>query len=173
MAKPQVGVLMGSDSDWTVMCECCKMLEQLGVEWEVSVLSAHRTPRRAMEYANTAEERGLKVIIAGAGSAAHLAGAMAASTHLPIIGVPLDPAGTGGLDALYSTVQMPAGVPVATVAVGKAGARNAGILAAQMLSLSDEKIRKNLIAFREEMAPKVEERSRIIQASAEEIRKKD
>jgi phosphoribosylaminoimidazole carboxylase PurE protein len=171
MEHPLVGVLMGSDSDWAVMSECCAMLEELGVAWEVSVISAHRTPDVAMQYAREAESRGLKALIAGAGGAAHLAGALAASTHLPVIGVPLDPAGTGGLDALLATVQMPAGVPVATVAVGKAGARNAAILAAQMIALGDAGLRERLLAYREKMRAAVADRSKKVQTEAQKIRK--
>lgn len=172
MGKAQVGVVMGSDSDWDVMRDCCAELEALGVGWEVSVLSAHRTPEDAARYAREAEGRGLRVIIAAAGGAAHLAGAMAASTHLPVIGVPLDPAGTGGLDALLSTVQMPAGVPVATVAVGRAGARNAAVLAAQILSLGDDALRARLLEYRRNMAAKVSERSARVRAEAEALRGK-
>jgi len=169
--KPAAGVVMGSDSDWPVMGECCRTLEQLGISWEVSVVSAHRTPDAASAYAREAADRGLRVIIAGAGGAAHLAGAMAASSPLPVIGVPLDPAGTGGLDALLSTVQMPGGVPVATVAVGKAGARNAAVLAAEILALSDGGIRKRLLAYRREMAQGVAERSARVRAEAESLRR--
>ena len=171
MEKVQVGVVMGSDSDWEVMSECCRMLEELGVAWEVSVISAHRTPEAAMAYAREAPDRGLQVLIAGAGGAAHLAGALAASSHLPVIGVPLDPAGTGGLDALLATVQMPAGVPVATVAVGKAGARNAAILAAQIIALSDDGVREKLLAYRKAMPRKVAEKSEGVRARAETLRK--
>ncbi len=167
-----VGVVMGSDSDWPVMEECCTLLEELGVAWETSVISAHRTPDRAMEYARKAAGRGLKVLIAGAGGAAHLAGALAASTHLPVIGVPLESPATGGLDALLSTVQMPAGVPVATMAVGKAGARNAAILAVQIVALSDENIRARLISYRGKMRASVDEKSQKVGHSADEIRKK-
>jgi len=169
--KPVAGVVMGSDSDWPVMGECCRTLEQLGIPWEVSVVSAHRTPDAASAYAREAAGRGLRVIIAGAGGAAHLAGAMAASSHLPVIGVPLDPAGTGGLDALLSTVQMPGGIPVATVAVGKAGARNAAVLAAEILALSDDGIRKRLLAYRHEMAEVVAERSARVRAQGESLRR--
>ena len=171
MSKPLVAVVMGSDSDWAVMSECCSTLEELGAPWEVAVLSAHRAADKAMEFARGAADRGLKVLIAGAGGAAHLAGALAASSHLPVIGVPLDPSGTGGLDALLSTVQMPGGVPVATVAVGKAGARNAAILAAQILALSDRTIRRNLLAYRQATREAVAERSRRVKKNAEALRK--
>jgi phosphoribosylaminoimidazole carboxylase PurE protein len=163
---------MGSDSDWPVMSECCALLEELGVAWETSVISAHRTPEKAMEYARKAAGRGLKVLIAGAGGAAHLAGALAASTSLPVIGVPLETSSVGGLDALLSTVQMPAGVPVATMAVGKAGARNAAIFATQIVALSDEKIRAKLVSYREKMRASVAERSQKVVTSAEKIRKR-
>lgn len=172
MSNARVGVVMGSDSDWPVMSECCALLEELGVAWETSVISAHRTPDRAMEYARKAADRGLKVLVAGAGGAAHLAGALAASTHLPVIGVPLESSATGGLDALLSTAQMPAGVPVATMAVGKAGARNAAILAAQIIGLADDPVRVKLIRYREKMRASVEEKSQKVGQSAQEIRKK-
>ena len=171
MSKAQVGVLMGSDSDWDVMSDCCKMLEELGLTWDVNVISAHRTPDAAAAYAQSAAERGMQVLIAGAGCAAHLAGALAANTHLPVIGVPLDPAGTGGMDALLATVQMPAGIPVATVAVGRGGARNAAILAAQIIALAEEKVRKALLAYRAAMPEKVAGRNEKVRAEAERIRK--
>ncbi|MFA5811471.1 MAG: 5-(carboxyamino)imidazole ribonucleotide mutase [bacterium] len=157
MTKSKVLIVMGSASDLPVMEEAAKALTELGVASEVHVASAHRTPDKAAKLARDAAGRGIKVIIAGAGFAAHLAGAMAANTTLPIIGVPLEASTLGGLDALLSTVQMPAGIPVATVAIGKAGARNAGILAAQMLAISDEGLAKKLMAMREEMKKKVEE----------------
>ena len=171
MSKTFVGVVMGSDSDWPVMSECCSMLQELGVPWEVSVVSAHRTPEKAMKYARDAAGRGLRVLIAGAGGAAHLAGALAANSMLPVIGVPLDPGGTGGLDALLSTVQMPAGIPVATVAVGKAGARNAAILAAQIIALSDDGIGRKLAAQREKMRASVDEKTKKIAENADSVRK--
>jgi len=139
-------------------------LKKLGVGFEMTVASAHRSPQRAAEYASTAGKRGLKVIVAGAGHAAHLAGAMAAYTSLPVIGVPIDSSCLQGLDALLSTVQMPPGVPVATVSIGKSGARNAGILAAQILALSDSKLTKRLKAFKKELAEQVEQKAKKIES---------
>ena len=149
--RSQVAILMGSDSDWETMSIAAKRLEALGVACEVHVLSAHRTPRRTAAYAAGAAGRGIKVFICGAGGAAHLAGAVAAQTTLPVIGVPLDASSLQGLDALLATVQMPKGVPVATVAVGAAGAENAAILAAQILALSDAKLAGTLAAFKKEL----------------------
>lgn len=142
--KPVVGIIMGSESDMEIMSKTGKILEDYNIPFEVNIMSAHRNPGRVAEYATTARERGLKVLIAGAGLAAHLAGAVAAKTTLPVIGVPLSSGPLSGLDSLLSTVQMPKGVPVATVAIGSHGARNAAILAAQILALSDEKIAKKL-----------------------------
>jgi 5-(carboxyamino)imidazole ribonucleotide mutase len=149
MAGPQVGVIMGSRSDWETMRHTADTLEELGVPFETRVLSAHRTPDVAFEYASTAEERGLKVIIAGAGGAAHLAGVMAAKTHLPVLGVPMESQALKGMDSLLSIVQMPAGVPVGTVAIGKAGALNAALLAVSILALADEGLRERLLKFRD------------------------
>jgi 5-(carboxyamino)imidazole ribonucleotide mutase len=149
MAGPQVGVIMGSRSDWETMRHTADTLEELGVPFETRVLSAHRTPDVAFEYASTAEERGLKVIIAGAGGAAHLAGVMAAKTHLPVLGVPMESQALKGMDSLLSIVQMPAGVPVGTVAIGKAGAVNAALLAVSILALADEGLRERLLKFRD------------------------
>lgn len=154
-----VAVVMGSDSDLDVMRACVDQLRQFEIEAEVRILSAHRTPDASAEFAATAAARGIKVIIAGAGMAAHLAGALAAQTTLPVIGVPLAPAmGLGGLDALLSTVQMPPGVPVATMAIGKAGARNAAILAAQILAVADTDLRDRLVRFKVEQAQKVRDK---------------
>lgn len=144
MARPLVGILMGSESDRPRMEGASQVLEELGVEHEVHVMSAHRTPDKVAAYASGAADRGMRVLIAGAGMAAHLAGAVAARTVLPVIGVPLDGSALLGLDALLATVQMPPGIPVATVAVGKAGAKNAGFLAAQILALSDEALAAKL-----------------------------
>ena len=157
MGKPQVGIVMGSASDRATMAAAEETLTQLGVEFETRVLSAHRTPEAAAEWARGLQGRGVKVVIAGAGAAAHLAGAIAAQTTLPVIGVPLASpnAIAGGLDALLSTVQMPRGVPVATVAVGEAGSANAGILAAEILALADEDLGRRLRAMRESMAAKI------------------
>ena len=132
-AKPRVGILMGSDSDLEVMREAEKRLDYFGIAYETRIMSAHRTPDKAAKYAATAQQRGLEVIICGAGAAAHLAGAIAANTTLPVIGIPIDSSSLKGLDALLATVQMPAGIPVATMAIGKAGAANAGIFAAQIV----------------------------------------
>jgi 5-(carboxyamino)imidazole ribonucleotide mutase len=152
---------MGSDSDLSVMREAALVLEELGVECEVEILSAHRTPEAAAEYAKNAAGRGLAVIIAGAGGAAHLAGVMAAFTELPIIGVPIKTAALGGVDSLYSIVQMPAGIPVGTMAIN--GARNAGIYAAQILALSDEELKARFIDFRHRMSAKVLEKNVALQ----------
>lgn len=149
-AKPVVGVVMGSDSDWPVMQECTALLGKLQIPHEVRVISAHRTPDTAAKYSQSAERRGFKVIIAAAGGAAHLAGVMASMTTLPVIGVPLQGWALDGLDALLSTVQMPDGIPVATVAIGKAGARNAAILAGQILGLSDKRLAARVKAMRED-----------------------
>lgn len=148
--KPIVGVIMGSKSDWSVMQNTTQMLEKLKVPYEVNAMSAHRTPDLVIEYAASAEVRGLKLIIAAAGGAAHLAGVIAAKTNLPVIGVPMESQSLKGLDSLLSMVQMPSGVPVATVAIGKAGATNAAILAAEILALSDGEIKESLQVFRAE-----------------------
>jgi phosphoribosylaminoimidazole carboxylase PurE protein len=154
-----VAVVMGSDSDLSVMQSCVDQLREFGIEPAVRILSAHRTPQAAAEFAQTAEARGVRVVIAAAGMAAHLAGAMAAWTTLPVIGVPLtNDGGLGGLDALLSTVQMPPGVPVATVAIGKAGARNAAILAVQILALADAALRDKLLQFRKRQEQRVREK---------------
>jgi len=154
--QPLVGILAGSESDLDVIRAAASTLDELGISYELRIASAHRTPARVREYAEEAEGRGIKVIICAAGMAAHLAGAVAATTDVPVIGVPM-PGGVGdGLDALLSTVQMPAGVPVATVAVGKAGAHNAVLLAARILALYDEELRGRLRVYRDEMAAAVE-----------------
>jgi phosphoribosylaminoimidazole carboxylase PurE protein len=140
------------------MRETEKRLDAFGIGYETRILSAHRTPEKAAEYAATAEQRGLEVIIAGAGAAAHLAGAMAANTTLPVIGIPIDSSSLKGLDALLATVQMPAGIPVATMAIGKAGAANAGIFAAQIVGRKDADVAAKLLQFKKEMAAGVEER---------------
>src|SRR5262249_15967788 len=135
MSKPLVSIVMGSDSDLDIMREAAKSLEEFGIAYEIDVTSAHRSPERTPEYARKAADRGIRVIIAGAGGAAHLAGVIAAHTTLPVIGVPIPSTSLNGLDSLLATVQMPAGIPVATVAIGKPGATNAGILAAQIIAL--------------------------------------
>jgi len=156
---PKVGIVMGSDSDYKVMEKTVAALKKFDIPFEMTVASAHRSPEKAYEFASSARKRGLKVIIAGAGHAAHLAGAIAAYTSLPVIGVPIDSSALQGLDSLLSTVQMPPGIPVATVAIGKPGARNAGILAAQILAVSDAGLEKMLDEYKKEMAAKVEEKA--------------
>jgi 5-(carboxyamino)imidazole ribonucleotide mutase len=150
-----VGVIMGSTSDWETMKHACDVLDELGIPYEKKVVSAHRTPDLMFEYAETAVERGLRVIVAGAGGAAHLPGMVAAKTVLPVIGVPVKSSNLNGLDSLLSIVQMPGGVPVATVAIGKAGATNAGLLAAQIIGSTDREVQRRLVAWRENMKQKV------------------
>ncbi len=160
--EPLVGIIMGSDSDFPVMKSAVDFLHSMDICCEITVASAHRTPEKAVEYAKTAQQKGLKVIIAGAGMAAHLAGVLAAHTDLPVIGVPLDASSLGGLDALLSTVQMPPGVPVATMGIGKAGARNAGVMALKILALTNPDLGKKLIKLRQDMAVEVEEKAKKI-----------
>ncbi len=170
MAKPLVGILMGSESDLPVMQEAAAMLREFGIEYEMTIASAHRTPKKALEYSLNAERRGLKVLIAGAGWAAHLAGVIASQTTLPVIGVPIDSSVLKGLDALLSTVQMPGGVPVATMSLGKAGAKNAGIFAAQVIGTHDVKVANRLKVYKVEMERDVEEKARklaVVTAPAE------
>jgi 5-(carboxyamino)imidazole ribonucleotide mutase len=162
--QAKVGILMGSDSDLEVMREAEKRLDSFGVAYETRIMSAHRTPERAADYACGAEQRGLQAIICGAGAAAHLAGAIAANTTLPVIGIPIDSSSLKGLDALLATVQMPAGIPVATMAIGKAGAANAGIFAAQIVARTDKSVAAKLAQFKKEMAAGVEERDRKLQS---------
>ena len=159
MSKPVVSIVMGSDSDLEIMREAGKALEGFGIPYEIDVTSAHRSPERTASYARGAAGRGIKIIIAGAGGAAHLAGVIAAESTLPVIGVPI-PSVLNGLDSLLSTVQMPGGIPVATVAIGKAGATNAGILAAQILALSDGEIARKVKEHKDKLARGVEEKSR-------------
>ena len=161
--KPLVGILMGSDSDRAIMAETGRILDQLGIVWELRVSSAHRSLDKTLAYAREADKRGLQVIIAGAGWAAHLAGVVASATSLPVIGVPIDSSPLQGLDALLSTVQMPPGVPVATVSIGKGGARNAGILAAQILALKDPQIRKKVHLFKQKLAKEIERKDEALQ----------
>src|SRR6184192_2229694 len=156
MSKPLVSIVMGSDSDFEIMREAGKALDDFGINYEIDVTSAHRSPDRTADYARGAAGRGIRVIIAGAGGAAHLAGVIAAETTLPVIGVPIPSTPLNGLDSLLATVQMPAGIPVATVAVGKAGATNAGILAAQMIALSDKVLADKMTAHKEKLAKGVE-----------------
>lgn len=161
--QPLVSILMGSDSDYEVMAEAAKALDQFGIPFEMTVSSAHRTPERTAGIVRTARERGIRVVIAGAGAAAHLAGVVAAETTLPVIAVPIDCTSLNGLDALLAMVQMPAGIPVATMAIGKAGARNAGILAAQILAVSDAGLARKLAEFKTEMAAGVEAKAKTLQ----------
>ena len=149
---PLVSIVMGSDSDLDRMAEAAKVLEEFEVPFEITISSAHRSPELTMEYANTARERGIQVIIAGAGRAAHLAGVIAAHTTLPVIGVPIDGGPLNGVDALYSTVQMPPGIPVAAMAIGSGGARNAGIFAVQILSLNAPELQSKLQAYKSELS---------------------
>ena len=153
--QPLVGLIMGSRSDWDTMAHAAATLETLGVPFEARVVSAHRTPAQAHEFSTTAESRGLEVIIAAAGGAAHLAGVMAANTILPVLGVPMETQSLGGMDSLLSTVQMPAGIPVGTLAIGKAGATNAALLAAAILANKHPKIKEALRTYREEQTKKV------------------
>jgi len=156
--RARVAILMGSPNDWSVMQAAEKMLEELGIASDARVISAHRTPQRLTQYLATAEQDGIEVVIAGAGMAAHLAGVTAAHTMLPVLGVPLPGSDLGGLDALLATVQMPGGIPVATFAIGKAGAKNAALFAAAILARGDEAIRERLAKFREAQSAGVPER---------------
>jgi 5-(carboxyamino)imidazole ribonucleotide mutase len=164
MTAPKVLILMGSDSDWEVMSEAKKALDDMGVASEVHVSSAHRTPERTGRLAREAAGRGIEVVICGAGAAAHLAGVCAAETELPVLGVPLGSSDLKGLDALLATAQMPAGVPVGTLAIGKAGARNAGLLAARILARSDAQLAERVRAQRDKMAEEVEAKDAALQA---------
>jgi 5-(carboxyamino)imidazole ribonucleotide mutase len=158
-----VGILMGSDTDLPVMSEVAKTLEKFGIAYEMEVVSAHRTPARAHEYATSALGRGIKILIVGAGAAAHLGGVIAANTTLPVIGVPLATSALNGLDALLATVQMPGGIPVATMAIDKAGAMNAAIFAAEILGLSDAKIAQRLVTHKEDLVRGVGEKNARLQ----------
>jgi len=164
MVKPFVGILMGSDSDLPVMQEAAAMLQEFGIEYEMTIASAHRTPKKVLEYSQNAEKRGLKVIIAGAGWAAHLAGVVASQTTLPVIGVPIDSSPLKGFDSILATVQMPGGVPVATMSLGKPGAKNAGVFAAQIIATSDVKVANRLKVFKVEMEREVEEKAKRLMA---------
>ncbi len=148
-SRPRVGIIMGSQSDWPTMKRAAEILDELGVSYETKIVSAHRTPDRLYDYAKTAKERGLHVIIAGAGGAAHLPGMTASMTPLPVLGVPIESKALKGHDSLLSIVQMPGGIPVGTLAIGEAGAKNAGLLAAQILALSDAALAKRVQAWRE------------------------
>ena len=155
--RAEVGVIMGSQSDWPTMKRAAAVLEELGVAFEVKIVSAHRTPDRLVSYARSAADRGLKVIIAGAGGAAHLPGMTASMTALPVLGVPIQSKSLSGLDSLYSIVQMPGGIPVGTLAIGEAGATNAGILAAQILAIGDKALAERIAAFRARQTASVAE----------------
>ena len=162
---PQVGIVMGSDSDLDIMKETAAILKKFQIPYEMTVASAHRSPQRAADFAGSALDKGMKVIVAGAGHAAHLAGVLAAHTRLPVIGVPIDSSCLQGLDALLATVQMPPGIPVATMAIGKSGARNAGILAAQIIATSDPELGQKLEDFKQEMALQVEKKAKAVEAA--------
>ncbi|PYV55587.1 MAG: 5-(carboxyamino)imidazole ribonucleotide mutase [Acidobacteria bacterium] len=164
MNKISVSIVMGSDSDLEIMRETGKALEEFGIGYEIDVTSAHRSPERTAEFARKARERGIRVIIAGAGGAAHLAGVIAAHTTLPVIGVPIPSTSLQGMDSLLATVQMPAGIPVATVAIGKAGATNAGILAAQIIGIGDESVAAKLREHKQKLERGVEEKSEKLRA---------
>ena len=162
MTNPLVGVVMGSDSDWSIMSEAADSLKQFGIEYEVEVLSAHRTPEKMIEWGKAAASRGIKVIIAGAGGAAHLPGMLASVTTLPVIGVPVSLSKLDGMDSLLSIVQMPGGIPVATVSIG--GAKNAGILAARILGTNDPALEKKLIEYGQSLASLVAEKNEQLKA---------
>lgn len=161
MTQPKIGIIMGSTSDWPTMKKACDILDELEIAYEKKVVSAHRTPDEMFRYAEEAEVRGIEVIIAGAGGAAHLPGMVAAKTTLPVIGVPIRSAALNGLDSLLSIVQMPGGVPVATVAIGEAGAINAGLLAAEILGVQDKAIREQLKTRREAIRKRVVKESEL------------
>lgn len=161
MSKAVVGIIMGSDSDLPVMRAAADMCEEFGISYEVDIVSAHRTPQKLVDYASSAEKRGLKVIIAGAGGAAHLPGMVASETSLPVIGVPVRSSSLDGMDSLLSIVQMPGGVPVATVAIN--GAKNAGILAAQIIGTSESSLRKKITEYKKNMQKEVERKSQKLQ----------
>ncbi|WP_298438877.1 5-(carboxyamino)imidazole ribonucleotide mutase [Geobacter sp.] len=167
MENPQVLIVMGSDSDIPIMEEVAKILDQFGIAWEMRIASAHRSPKKAAALASGAAGRGIRVIVAGAGMAAHLAGVIAADTILPVIAVPIPGGALNGLDALYAMVQMPGGIPVATMAIGKAGAKNAGLLAVQIIALGDPALSAQLHAYKEAMAEEVEVKDRALQARAQ------
>lgn len=165
MTDPIVLIVMGSDSDLPTMQETAQILTQFGVPFEMRISSAHRSPQRTAQLASEAAGRGVQLIIAAAGMAAHLAGVIAAETTLPVIGVPMGGGALSGMDALYATVQMPGGIPVATMAIGKAGAKNAGLFAVQILSLSDPALHAKFVAYRQQMAAEVEQKDAALQAA--------
>lgn len=155
MTNPKVGIIMGSQSDWSTMRLAAKILDELGIAYETKIVSAHRTPDRLWDYGKTAAGRGLQVIIAGAGGAAHLPGMMASKTRVPVVGVPVETKALSGVDSLYSIVQMPKGYPVATMAIGAAGASNAGLMAAGILALQDEALATRLDAWRDALSASI------------------
>lgn len=157
MAEPRIGIIMGSQSDWPTMKEAAEVLDEFGVEYEARIVSAHRTPDRLWDYGKSAVDRGLQVIIAGAGGAAHLPGMMASKTRVPVIGVPVQTKALSGVDSLYSILQMPRGYPVATMAIGAAGAKNAGLMAAGILALQDEGLAQRLDAWRAALSASIPE----------------
>ena len=165
MTEPTVLIVMGSDSDLSTMDEAAKILTEFGVPFEMRISSAHRSPERTAKLAHEAAGRGVQLIIAAAGMAAHLAGVIAAETTLPVIGVPMGGGPLSGMDALYATVQMPGGIPVATMAIGKAGAKNAGLFAVQILSLADPALHAKFVAYRAQMAVEVEQKDQALQAA--------
>lgn len=160
MSKPQVAIVMGSDSDLLIMQEAAKILEEFGVPYEMCIASAHRSPELTEALAKNAHKKGIEVIIAGAGAAAHLAGVIASKTTLPVLGVPIDSSSLKGLDSLLSTVQMPGGIPVATMAIGKAGAKNAAIFAVQILSLKEPLLKKKLLLYKKKLAAEISRKAR-------------
>ncbi|MEO5333435.1 MAG: 5-(carboxyamino)imidazole ribonucleotide mutase [Magnetococcus sp. YQC-5] len=167
--SPLVGILMGSDSDWDVMKEAGKVLREFGVPFEMTVTSAHRTPERTHEYATSAARRGIQVLIVGAGAAAHLAGVVAAVSPLPVIGVPLSATELQGMDALLATVQMPGGIPVATMAIGKPGAKNSALFAIRLLALHDLELKNRLAAYQEKMVAEVAAKHAALQKRMHEL----
>ena len=171
ISSPLVGIVMGSDSDWPKICAAAAALDEFGVAYEVRVMSAHRTPDVVSQYDTTAAARGLKVLVAAAGGAAHLAGVVAAHTTLPVIGIPVPTELSGGLDSLLSVVQMPGDVPVATVALGGGGPRNAGLLAVEILALSDVNLQEKLVAFKRKLTEKVAEKDAALQKTLRETKR--
>ena len=165
MTDPTVLIVMGSDSDLSTMEEAARILTEFGVPFEMRISSAHRSPQRTAQLASEAAGRGVQLIIAAAGMAAHLAGVIAAETTLPVIGVPMGGGALSGMDALYATVQMPGGIPVATMAIGKAGAKNAGLFAVQVLSLANPALHAKFVAYRQQMAAEVEQKDAALQAA--------
>ncbi len=170
MKGKRIGIVMGSDSDLSTMQETFDVLLEFGLEFDVDVVSCHRSPHRAYKYAMEAEKKDYKVIIAGAGGAAHLAGILAALAPIPVIGVPMLTPDLGGLDSLYSTIQMPGGVPVAAVGIGKAGAKNSAILAIQILSTSDKDLKKKIIGYKKKLAEKVVQKDKNVKRKLKRMR---